>query len=333
MDQTYSECWDFKSKGSCPRGERCKWTHTQPSIVQGNTQDTLTTVYHEVPDESQFCWNYMRTGSCPRGEHCRWIHELYYVVEPFMASPQFPARPQTPTGSDKVPSIKTSLYDMDSSLSPQIPRTPESYWDQFSENQRLFGTTSSYDPSMSAYTTPLCVDSLTPEQIAKADELAKVSLPSEKLSLSERFPLVCPFCSSNLETFEDLISHAERVISSDGQDHEQICSEEGLKALKGALKRKSWIVVQESLPAGLVSQIQGIYKRQITSSTNLQSILEAIGKSDQLAEDVRSHLHKEILSLVTGLALKAAGHSVALKPVPVTTSAAAPLSNPVVNTE
>ena len=163
---------------------------------------------------------------------------------------------------------------------------------------------------MSAYTTPLCVDSLTAEQIAKADELAKVSLPSEKLSESESFPLACPFCSKTLADLDGLINHAECGINGE----QNVCSDEGVKALKGALKRKSWIVVQESLPAGLVSQIQGIHKRQITSSTNMQSILESIAKSDQLAEDVRSHLHKEIVCAVTGIALRAASGT--HKPIP-----------------
>jgi hypothetical protein len=306
MTDAYSECWNFKSRGTCPRGYKCKWTHLQISDLGASDSDTLATVYHEVPDESQLCWNYMRTGSCPRADRCRWVHDLYFVQEPFIASPQFPAFPHTPTGASHVPAISTTLYDFDQSHSPQIPTTPESYWDQFSENQRLFGTTSSYDPSMSAYTTPLCVDSLTPEQIAKAEELAKVSLPSEKLSQSETFPLTCPFCSKTLSDIDGLIDHAECAIHD---DHKPVtCTEEGTKALKGALKRKSWIVVQETLPAGLVSQIQGIYKRQITSSTNMQSILDSIDKSDQLSEDVRSHLHKEIVCVVTNIALKATAH-------------------------
>ena len=303
MADAYSECWDFKSRGKCPRGEKCKWSHSLVSNQGSSDPHTLATVYHEVPDESQFCWNYMRTGSCPRGNACRWIHDLYYTADSYLDSPQFPAFPHTPSGSNKVPVIATSLYDSDQSHSPQIPTTPESYWDQFSENQKLFGTTSSFDPSMSAYTTPLCVDSLTAEQIAKADELAKVCLPSEKLSESESFPIGCPFCSKTMSDMDGLIHHAECAI--DGQ--QDVCSEEGVKALKGVLKRKSWIVVQESLPAGLVSQIQGIYKRQITSSTNMQSILESISKSDQLTEDVRSHLHKEIVCTITAAAFKAAG--------------------------
>lgn len=301
MSDSYSECWDFKTRGSCPRGDKCKWSHQNVSDTLSQESRTFTTVYHEVPDESQFCWNYMRTGTCPRGDQCRWIHEMYYVHEQFMQSPQFPACPQTPSGNGTVPSITTALYDGDNSLSPAIPTTPESHWDQFSENKRLFGTTSSYDPSMSAYTTPLCVDSLTPEQIAKAEELSKVSLPSEKLSSTFSFPHDCPFCSQSLCSIEELIDHAERVIN----EQSDICTDEGSKALKGALKRKSWIVVQESLPAGLVSQIQGIHKRQITSSTNMQSILDSISKSDQLTEDVRFHLHREIVCAITGFALKA----------------------------
>lgn len=175
-----------------------------------------------------------------------------------------------------------------------IPTTPESpsYWNQFEENQRLFGTTSTYDPSMSAYTTPLVIDSLTPEQIAKADELAKISLPSQALALS-----ACPYCDTGFDSAKAVVDHYISVLVGDNTSCG--CSDEGRKALKALVRRKSWIVVQETLPTGLVSQVEGLYKRQITSSTNIQMIIDAVTAS---STEFKEYLMSELVSLVVSLA-------------------------------
>lgn len=174
-----------------------------------------------------------------------------------------------------------------------IPTTPESpsYWNQFEENQRLFGTTSTYDPSMSAYTTPLVLDSLTPEQIAKADELAKISLPSEALAVS-----ACPYCDTGFDAEKGVVDHFISVLVG---DNTCCCSDEGCKALKALVRRKSWIVVQETLPSGLVSQVEALYKRQITSSTNIQMIIDAVTAS---SAESKEYLLSELVSLVVSLA-------------------------------
>jgi len=193
------------------------------------------------------------------------------------------------------PIIQVSNSVTDSFDCHAIPTTPESYWDQFSENQRLFGTTSTFDPSLSAYTTPLVLDSLTPEQIAKAEELSKIMLPSEKLAAGEH---ACTYCGSTFNSTDQLVDHIKSILLE-----EEIaaaitkCEVSGIKSI---LKRKSWIVVQESLPHGLVSQIEGLYKRPITSSTNLQSIVDCIRQS-QSSDEVREYLLKELVCLILSL--------------------------------
>jgi hypothetical protein len=51
------------------------------------------------------------------------------------------------------------------------------------------------------------------------------------------------------------------------------------------------------LPHGLVSQIEGLYKRPITSSTNLQSILDCVRK-ESVDDDVRDYLVREVICVV-----------------------------------
>ena len=173
-----------------------------------------------------------------------------------------------------------------------IPRTPEPYWDQFGENQRLFGTSSTYDPSMSAYTTPLVLESLTSEQIAKAEALAKIPLPSESLSNEK----CCTYCNTDFGSQKGLIDHFLKLVSS----APGVCSAEGMKAIKSILRRKSWIIVQESLPNGLVSQIEGVYDRPISSSTNIGMIFESIDSIKDNA-DLREYLLNELACLTIQL--------------------------------
>ena len=257
----YSVCWDFQQRGNCPRGNACKWSH---EIVQ------------RPSDGSQFCWDFLRTGRCPRGSQCRWIHEL--LLLPWVSPSMIPM--PTPILGGLEP------YE-------EVPGTPEPFWDQFDENNRLFGISSTYDPSMSAYTTPLALDSLTDEQIAKADQLARIPLPSEKVRGSS-----CSFCDKCFDQKVDLISHFQELLFHVllGQDGSE-CT--GTAPMKALLKRKSWIVVQESLPSTLVSQIESLYKRQITSSTNLQVIIEAVRTSEYPDRD---QLLTELTCLLMGLA-------------------------------
>jgi hypothetical protein len=205
------------------------------------------------------------------------------------SSPMFPSY-QTSGAIDSTPLLHVSAdacHDVDY-LGTTIPTTPESYWDQFTENQRLFGTTTSFDPSLSAYTTPLILDSLTPEQIARADELSKIQLPSENLKESK-----CMYCQQNFENLDELVEHVMRQLEIEVDE----CHVGATRNLKSILKRKSWIVVQESLPHGLVSQIEGLYKRPITSSTNLQSILDCVRK-ESVDDDVRDYLVREVICVV-----------------------------------
>jgi hypothetical protein len=173
-----------------------------------------------------------------------------------------------------------------------MPTTPEGYWDQFDENRRLFGTTSTWDPSMSAYTTPLVIESLTPAQIAKAEELARVPLPSERLESTR-----CTFCSASFANTSALIDHVRSMVLK-VLANEEGCCEEAARTLKSILKRKSWIVAQETLPVGLVSQIESLYKRQITSSTNLQMMLEAVRDTSDAKDDTKTYLLNELVSVV-----------------------------------
>ena len=175
----------------------------------------------------------------------------------------------------------------------EVPGTPEPFWDQFDENNRLFGISSTYDPSMSAYTTPLALDALTDEQIAKADQLSRIPLPSEKVKGSS-----CSFCDKCFDQKDDLISHFQELLFQVllGQDGSE-CT--GTAPMKALLKRKSWIIVQESLPNNLVSEIESLYKRQITSSTNLLMITEAVRASQHPDRD---QLITELTCLLIGLA-------------------------------
>lgn len=79
----------------------------------------------------------------------------------------------------------------------------------------------------------------------------------------------------------------------------------GKAQFKALLKRKSWIILQESLPAGLVSQVESLYKRQVTSSTNLQMIMEAVRTGEGVSEDTREYLLNELVCLAAGLAHEA----------------------------
>jgi len=255
---SHSVCWEFTRSGICPRGNACKWEH--PILQSGG-----------LPDESQFCWNYQRTGRCPRGAHCQWIHELVLLPWP------------SPSTAPLTPSFET-----DASFS--IPTTPEGYWDQFDENARLFGTTSSFDPSMAAYTTPLALDALTQEQIKQAEMLSCICLPSAKLNSA-----VCCYCSNDFFTTNSLIEHVKGGILNLIKQQGEECS--GLKGLKSFLKRKSWIVVQESLPAGLVSEIESLYDRQVTSSTNLFMIAEAVDSSETCGENSKNRLLSEVAAI------------------------------------
>lgn len=262
---SYSTCWDLTRRGFCPRGDQCKWDHDAPTQLYPNSPERKSDgpPALSIPDESQFCWNYAKSGSCPRGNGCRWIHELIMLPWPSPAS------------------------------LVELPSTPESCWDQFDTNNRLFGTTSSYDPSL--YTTPLVMDNLSPDQIAKAEELSKVALPSQRLDQSCQQGSSCPFCKQSFASVPLLIEHCSKILQS---AEDSPCTDEGAKVVRAVAKRKSWIVVQESLPAGLVSQIEGLYKRQITSSTNVQMMVEALQKSADLDEETREYLVSELAALV-----------------------------------
>jgi hypothetical protein len=276
----YSTCWDFAAEGTCPRGENCKWKH--------EVSNSMVTRNHE----SQFCWNYQRTGQCPRGTSCRWIHELILMPWP---SP----------GMMPLPIVPPS-FEHDDLMA--IPRTPEPYWDQFGENQRLFGTSSTYDPSMSAYTTPLVLESLTHEQIAKAEALSKIPLPSESLGNEK----CCTFCHTDFGNRKGLVDHFLKLITSSSE--ESVCSSEGLKAIKSILRRKSWIIVQESLPSGLVSQIEGIYDRPISSSTNILMIFESIGSIQDNLE-LKEYLLDQLCCLAIQLAVSSSSFADKKRPI------------------
>ena len=257
---SFSVCWDYNQKGVCPRGDGCKWTHERSLNVP-------------VPDDSQFCWDYQRTGRCPRGSECRWIHELILLPWP---SP--------------------SMVPIHAPLLPEgFPSTPESYWDQFDANQRLFGTTSTYDPSMSAYTTPLAMDSLTQEQIERAEQLSRIPLPSEKLSSQ----LNCAFCEESFKSIPELLSHIGHLVIGNSREAKD-CP--GHVQIKSLLKRKSWIVLQETLPGGFVSQVESLYSRQITSSTNLQMIFEAVRNASSIPTETKEYLENELVALVAVMA-------------------------------
>lgn len=226
-----------------------------------------------MDNESQFCWNFQRTGHCPRGQQCKWIHELILLPWP---SPSIVPMP--------MPLIPSE---------DQMPTTPEGCWDQFDENRRLFNTTSTFDPSMSAYTTPLVIESLTPAQIAKAEELSRVPLPSERVGNA------CSFCHADFSAPPNsLVDHFLTLVMQVLAGAESGCSEDAGRTVKSVLKRKSWIVVQEMLPVGLVSQIESLYKRQITSSTNLQMMIESVRDTQECAEAVKAYLLRELVSVV-----------------------------------
>lgn len=230
-----------------------------------------------LPDQSQFCWNYQRTGNCPRGCNCKWIHELVLLPWPSPSS---------------VP--------MTAALEPDgfaIPTTPEGSWDQFDENMRLFGTTSTFDPSMAAYTTPLALDSLTEEQIRRAEDLSRIPLPSEKIRET-----VCSYCFKGFNDPAELLQHLKASVLTILRDKDESFSDSdcsNLKALRSLLKRKSWIVVQETLPVGLVSELESLYDRQVTSSTNLYMIGSALISSEKgIPEETRDRLVCEIAAVV-----------------------------------
>jgi hypothetical protein len=52
-------CWTFSQKGSCPRGDRCRWEHRQ--VGQDNCDDPV-------------CRAWQLWGECPRGNDCQWVH-------------------------------------------------------------------------------------------------------------------------------------------------------------------------------------------------------------------------------------------------------------------
>lgn len=253
-NSSYSTCWEFTRSGFCPRGNTCKWEH--PLLQPGGLRD-----------QSQFCWNFQRTGNCPRGSQCKWIHELVLLPWP---SP--------------------SIVHMASPFEHEglaIPTTPEGHWDQFDENMRLFGTTSTFDPSMAAYTTPLALDSLTEDQIRRAEHLSKIPLPSEKLCSA-----VCSYCMHSFAIPSNLLNHLKNSILSILRDQDELpeseCCENS-KSLRSVLKRKSWITVQETLPPGLVSEIESLYERQVTSSTNLYMIANSLvsaASADRLLSEI-----------------------------------------------
>ena len=262
MTSSYSSCWDFVSKGKCPRGEKCKWEHheklySKPSAAP-NLSINVPPPDLSIPDESQFCWNYARTGACPRGSSCRWIHELIMMPWPTPAETGL-AFPSTPEGN-------WDRHDASKGVEG---------WDQFAHRPA-----SSFDSSY--YTTPLVVDHLTPEQIAKADLLSKVALPSESLGQIT----ACQFCKESFTSMDRTILHFKDALVSDGDSHADLVS---------AAKRRSWIVVQESLPAGLVSQIDGLYKRPITSSTNLINMIDCVANTTDVDLETKEYLLRELV--------------------------------------
>lgn len=291
MSARFSECWDFVRTGTCPRGERCKWDHNPSSEVEGSVAGHRAT----PPDPSDFCWNYMRTGRCPRGSKCGWIHDLILVPGSYLGpGPAYP--PSYPSAiPHKLAPISTSIDDS-VNWSLELPTTPDSYWDRASENRGMFGGVSSYDPSMPYYTTHVPISGLTSDQIREAEELTRIPLPSGKLSIQ---PVTeCSFCHEGFKSLEGLKSHLARFLkqSDDTESHDP--GDRCLKGVRTFLKRKSWIVTQETLPNGLVSQIEGIYTRQITSSTNLQMIVDCIYKCAEVDHDTREYLINEFLSIV-----------------------------------
>jgi hypothetical protein len=308
MTAPYSECWDFSRSGACPRGDKCKWEH----VKKQETTSTATDEYPvEAPDPSQFCWNYMRNGKCPRGATCNWIHDLILVPGSYMgSSPLYPPPTQSYGLIPAPPQIVTSGDDS-MIWSPEFPTTPESHWDQFSENHRLFGTTSSFDPSLSAYTLPVPTEGLTDEQIKKAEELAHISLPSESLS-REHFDH-CAFCDEAFTSVNELREHLKPALSGTECSNPGSCSEACTKAIMSYMKRKSWILIQESLPHGLVSQIEGIYTRPVTSSTNLHMIREYLIETGDVEEDIREYLLVEIDSLVIMGVMQSGVHAPSMK--------------------
>ena len=155
---------------------------------------------------------------------------------------------------------------------------------------------------MSAYTTPLVMDSLTADQIARAELLARMPLPSEKLEDSS-----CVFCHKCFADIPLLVAHVRELIMMVlvGHSNETSLDCPGKAQFKALLKRKSWIILQESLPAGLVSQVESLYKRQVTSSTNLQMIMEAVRTGEGVSEDTREYILNELVCLAAGLAHEA----------------------------
>ncbi len=288
MTKSFSQCWDFVRTGACPRGDECKWDHT-------SGEEPVSSYSTNPLDPNQFCWNYMRTGRCPRGNRCSWIHDLIMVPGSYMgAGPAYPPVHKKPVTTSIAP-ISTALEDsVDWSL--ELPSTPDAYWDQFSENRRLFGTMSTFDPSLSCYTSPLPIEGLTSDQIRKAEELSRIPLPSEKLQSQNIHS--CVYCGCEFENMDKLSTHIRQFLTHSGRSGEEENGDVCFKGVSALLKRKSWIVTQETLPNGLVSQIEGLYTRPVTSSTNLQMITDCVLKSPDVDDETRSYLVNELLSII-----------------------------------
>lgn len=208
------------------------------------------------------CWDFSNTGACPRGDKCKWEHQKkLYPTEPRMYN----------VADNDAPCIPDeSQFCWNYARTGSCPRGSQCRW---IHELIMLPWPSPSEAGLQA----LPVDGeLTVEQELKSEALSQISLPSERLQGTQ-----CQYCKKAL--------HCGVT---------PVCCDEISEAKNAVAKRKSWIIVQESLPPGLVSQIEGLYKRPITSSTNIQTMIENCTASQSVDEETRTYLLKELDALV-----------------------------------
>jgi len=182
-----SLCWTFSQKGSCPRGDRCRWEHRPAGQETGS---------------DPVCRAWQLWGECPRGDDCQWMHPQQQCDEAMWANQcvALPMNAQMPPnaviiGTFQAP-VEWTPYYCEGSESPMTPcnfdsgaffeqcrnveatqldvdqldgtRTPgvmgeealetleemsggADSWDQFEANERMYGVTSTYNEDLSQY--------------------------------------------------------------------------------------------------------------------------------------------------------------------------------------
>jgi len=129
-------CWTFSQKGSCPRGDGCRWEHRQLGQENGDN----------------VCRAWQLWGECPRGNDCQWVHPRQQQ-EGMWANQQCVALPmnaQLPPGAVMIGTVQGPAEWMSYYCegSDGIPMSPVSAQSRMTGNfEGIHMTPSNFDSS------------------------------------------------------------------------------------------------------------------------------------------------------------------------------------------